>query len=436
MDKQFAAWANRGLCLLGKILIYKTFGLSQIIYTTRVITFTKKENSELRNLIYKFLWNRNYQASKAPDRIKRAYLNEPISRGGFGMVDHELVTQAMNARQTIVNLGGNHPIRKILEDLFIDRQSYFHCKLLENIDGPGAMYAEAMNEINSKVLNKELHYLEQDRLAKDMFLREKLTRVARPERRNCLEITILRNRGITTVRQLIHDQQMANHYRMRILHYRFATIMDACLLGAPQDLINERYVPIKGKYKLVAKTTSREIRMALEKEIAPINFKLIQNDELAMHLLRKIRRLKSTRAKSFALRLLHGDVYTGTKLLKFGLSNSDECNKCRNTENLQHLIKDCWYSGLIWSKICKLYQETDHRRQIYDKNSIDFVVGGRLSMPKLKLHIEILRRLTGKDRPNILPRMLITQTLDYLIICDTEHRRYYQKLRNAMQLNT
>ena len=29
MDNHFAAWANRGLSLLGKILIYKTFGLSQ-----------------------------------------------------------------------------------------------------------------------------------------------------------------------------------------------------------------------------------------------------------------------------------------------------------------------------------------------------------------------------------------------------------------------
>ena len=43
LDNQFAAWANRSLSLLGKILIYKTFGLSQIIYVARVIKFNKKE---------------------------------------------------------------------------------------------------------------------------------------------------------------------------------------------------------------------------------------------------------------------------------------------------------------------------------------------------------------------------------------------------------
>ena len=111
MDQQLASWSNRGLSLLGKILIYKTFGLPQIIYTTRVISFTKKEHSELKNLNYKFLWNRNYQLAKAPDRIKRKYLSVQIAKGGFGMVDHELVTSAMNARQVLVNLKGSHPIK-------------------------------------------------------------------------------------------------------------------------------------------------------------------------------------------------------------------------------------------------------------------------------------------------------------------------------------
>ena len=167
-----------------------------------------------------------------------------------------------------------------------------------------------------------------------------------------------------------------------------------------------------------------------------INFKLTDSAELITNLLTRIKQLRATRAKSFALRLIHGDVYTGTKLLKFGLSDSDECKKCRQPESLLHLVKDCWYSGLIWSKICKLYQETDYRRQTYEKNSLEFVTGSNLSKPKFKFHVEVLRKLACKDRPNILPRMLISQTLDYLIICDTVHHKYYTKLRNAMQLNT
>ena len=80
-----------------------------------MIKFTEAEHVKLRNLIYKFIWNRNYQASKAPDRIRRPYLNSHIKAGGFGMVDHEAVVKAMNTKQIIINRNGSHPIKEILK---------------------------------------------------------------------------------------------------------------------------------------------------------------------------------------------------------------------------------------------------------------------------------------------------------------------------------
>ena len=434
MDNQFAAWANRGLSLLGKILIYKTFGLSQIIYTTRVINFSSKEHGTLRNLIYKFLWNRNYQTEKAPDRIKRKYLNAPICEGGFGMIDHEKVTTAMNARQVLVNLNGQHPIRYLLECLLINRKSSYHCRMTESLDDAGTNYASVLNSINIKLLSRERDYLEQDRLAKDMFLKEKLVNVTRPERRNCLELTILRNQGKNTVRQLLNDPPMSNHFRLRILHYQFATMMDACLASGPQDPVDDHYIPIKGRYKLAAKVTSNELRSELSEQ-EPIAFKLTNDNELAASLVRKIKKLKSMKSKSFALRLLHGDIYTGAKLLKFGLTETDECSKCRQTEDLNHVLKDCWYSGAVWTKVHKLYKKSDTRRQTYDRDTLEFVTGAKLSQPKTKLHIELIRRLTSKERPNILPRMLIFHTLEYLAICDKDHGKYYKKLKHVIATN-
>ena len=433
MDNQFASWANRGLTLLGKILIYKTFGLSQIIYASRVLKFTKKEHAEIRNLIYKFLWNRDYQASKAPDRIKRDYLNVPINRGGFGMVDHELVVKAMNVKQVLVNVNGTHPIKEILKVLIPNRSSHFNSKMLEPVDGPAQNYCESLNEINQKILNRDRAYLEQDIIAKDMFLKEKVKDVARPERQSSLDLLILRNQGISTIEQLL-NHPMANHYRMAVLHYKYSTIMDACMLGLPQDQLNEHFIPIKDKYKTANRITSKEIREELTPQNTIASFKLSPNDELITNAVRKINKLRSVKTKSFALRLIHGDIYTGSKLKKLGLSKTDECTKCRQTETLTHLIKDCWYSGLIWTKIYSLYRRTDSRRQTYDKDSLDFAIGSNLSAPKMKLHLEIIRRLTNKDRPNILPGRLLTQSLDYLIICDRDHHAFYKKLRESMQV--
>ena len=84
----------------------------------------------------------------------------------------------------------------------------------------------------------------------------------------------------------------------------------------------------------------------------------------------------------------------------------------------------------------KLYFTTDHRRQTYVNNDLAFVTAASLSKAKLKLHLEIISRLICKDRPNILPRMIIAQSLDYLIICDHQHRTYYKKLKLAQSMDT
>ena len=34
--------------------------------------------------VFKFLWNKNMSASKAPDRIKREIMLKPVKFGGFG----------------------------------------------------------------------------------------------------------------------------------------------------------------------------------------------------------------------------------------------------------------------------------------------------------------------------------------------------------------
>ena len=230
------------------------------------------------------------------------------------------------------------------------------------------------------------------------------------------------------MRQILADQAMANHFRMRLLHYSYSTLMDVCLTSATPVQVNERYLPVGHRYKMASMVSSKQLRMETTK-ISPIEcFKIqILKDEIR-ETLAKVKRLKCIKTKSTYLRVLHGDVYTGTRVLRFGLADTDECSKCRQTENLEHLLVQCWYSGAIWSKLRALYQKTDQRRQTYNNSSIKFVIGINLSTPKIKLHLEIIKKLLAKERPNVLPRTLIKQSLDYLVICDHEHRAYYKKL--------
>ena len=88
---------------MGKIQIFKTFGLSQILFIASTNLFSRSEEKQLDNLIYKFIWNRDMSKNKAPDRLKRSILQQEISHLGFGMIDFKDVVNSIRLK-TILRL--------------------------------------------------------------------------------------------------------------------------------------------------------------------------------------------------------------------------------------------------------------------------------------------------------------------------------------------
>ena len=115
VENQLRAWSKRYLSLLAKILIFKTYGLSQILFVASTSMLTKSQESQLNNLIYKFIWNKDMGTNKAPDRIKCTILLGEIKKLGFGMVDYRDIVRSIRIR-TILRLLNteNHPLHEII----------------------------------------------------------------------------------------------------------------------------------------------------------------------------------------------------------------------------------------------------------------------------------------------------------------------------------
>jgi hypothetical protein len=80
--------------------------------------------------------------------------------------------------------------------------------------------------------------------------------------------------------------------------------------------------------------------------------KLLQlTEESAPLLYNKISKLKSVQNKTKLLRLLHGDVYCGARLYRFGLLDSDRCIRCFDEETVSHLLYQCPYSKEVWGRL-------------------------------------------------------------------------------------
>ena len=79
---QMRLWRRRGLSLLGKITIIKSFLLSKMTYVFSVFPTPQEFIKQLNTIMYNFLWN-------GPDKIARIAVVNDIKFGGLRLTDIE-----------------------------------------------------------------------------------------------------------------------------------------------------------------------------------------------------------------------------------------------------------------------------------------------------------------------------------------------------------
>ena len=112
----------RDLTPIGKIIIIKTFAVSQLVYVLTVLPTPPVDFlQQVNRLFHKFIWNNK------PDKIKRSTLLNNKQDGGLGMID--IVSFAKSLKTTWVKLYLDDKNRqwKVLFHYFLKRHG---CKLL------------------------------------------------------------------------------------------------------------------------------------------------------------------------------------------------------------------------------------------------------------------------------------------------------------------
>jgi len=77
-------WKWRGLTLLGRIQIVKTFAIPKFMYKTSLISVSEDLIKDVNKLLYGSIWKGN-------DKIKRTALINAIENGGLKMLDIQSV---------------------------------------------------------------------------------------------------------------------------------------------------------------------------------------------------------------------------------------------------------------------------------------------------------------------------------------------------------
>ena len=96
MESIILGWGKRQLSLNGRMVLAKTFLLSQIVFPAQVVEIQKKEIKRIERLIYSFV--NGAKNLYGPERIARRHLKASKDSGGINGIDVECFIQAIIVR--------------------------------------------------------------------------------------------------------------------------------------------------------------------------------------------------------------------------------------------------------------------------------------------------------------------------------------------------
>ena len=346
MDKQFRSWSRRSLSTLGKILIAKTFGLSQVIYLLQTLTLSNVHIKRINAVLYKFIWNRHYQASKAPERVRREIVNKKVNYGGYGMIDLKALGDSLALKALGRIRTTEHPFLKILNEK-LNLDPYFFPTVTVNLDLILVSGVQLLKEDRNKLWADAS--LNQDRRFLAAVRETKIRDIVHPRGLNSIPFFRIHSRGVRKVGDLLNADidSLVRHIDAEKIHkIRIASRVN---IAPPDRIFSETYYDGK-MHKWLNKMSAKEIRTLRGSDTPILNFKLGLNlgpDE-ALNWGRRLSKLTSTSHKNTILKIVHGDIYTNDKLFRYGMSDTNICPRCDLVEDLNHKFIECAYVRKIW----------------------------------------------------------------------------------------
>ena len=94
MKRTIKLWAKRNLSIYGKVLVAKTFIISQFIYTMQSIGIPDDILIKINRELFAFIRKKKYN-KKAFEMVKHKILTQDIDKGGLKMIDMKTLQEAL-----------------------------------------------------------------------------------------------------------------------------------------------------------------------------------------------------------------------------------------------------------------------------------------------------------------------------------------------------
>ena len=149
----------------------------------------------------------------------------------------------------------------------------------------------------------------------------------------------------------------------------------------------------------------------------------------------RLKKLTSTRHKNIILRVVHGDIFSNERLMRFGLRQEASCPNCAEpNESIPHKIKECRGAAEAWSELERA--KTRLGLNNLTDLSIENLVGAKDRITKLELALqaELLHRLTSSNA-RYCPKGMVNKVVKFIGYSETLSKAQKAKFNELLREN-
>ena len=423
-------WSKRNLSMEGKILIVKSFGISQLIYNMQSYGFEKSDKLNIEREIFKFLWS-TAKNQNGIDRIKRSVMKNDLNNGGMNVTDVECLDRALKLRQFIRASRSKHVIARIQEHLCGNAVRREYCKLTKH----EPVCFLAMDSLNVITDHNRSKLIEADESDSDWKYKVEDTASIDVQvflkRRNRVFHSCMMNKlnalGINSLGELLREFEcemcpnLNKLMKMILVEIPNEIIQIATCFNEEIHTETEYCKVIRLEYenwKNLMQITTKEFQQIL-KEALKRTEKVDFESKLEVNLfeinnIAKFRtNCKNTKLRNIFFRLIHNDFYTYEKMARFKMSTTNSCPRCGQVETTQHLFYQCTHSGVIWGLYNNLMKHCNYAKDLVSSYEDIFRVPDGAGITLIK--IKVIQNMIQIARPKDWTDKLLSEMVNSLI---------------------
>ena len=332
LTSQLNRWKGRNLSINGKMIIVKTFAISQLIFTSQFQTIRPKEVKRIEQLCYSFVWN-------GKDRVKRSTIKSGCDEGGInGIVVksffYSIAVRQFDKSNLHSKLNCFNLCPDIVEDIKTHARFILHKILMRQL---------AENDIQNAEDAGWLTLTRADLLVKSYSKIHKL----------------LCYLGVSSISSITFDSYLRKNSGSIRRSLPSIAVLTVDRYLTEVNIPSKTTVIVDNKQIILNKIGSRKLNELIKLTLKKVaKYHPADKYKVSTQLFGDIRqtwnnlwRIKNPTLRAIWLKVLHKDIWTQEKRVKLGITNSSACEICGEHESVTHQLLTCINAKRLWSSV-------------------------------------------------------------------------------------